>query len=116
MKHCNKFIAITLTLSLMAVLLSGCQFHASFGIGNFITGESYPNAANYQTGAFTYRPDEVTSIEIYWRSGEVEVIESDSAELSARESGGELPEDSAMHYLLEDGTLRIRCNGPGTSQ
>ena len=94
--------------SLVAVLLSGCQFHASFGIGSFITGESYPNAANYQTGAFTYHTDEVTSLEIYWRSGEVEVIESDSAELSARESGGELPEDSAMHYLLEDGTLRIR--------
>ena len=108
MKHCNKFIAISLTLSLMAILLSGCQFHASFGIGNFITGESYPNAANYQTGAFTYQADEVISIEIYWRSGEVEVIESDSAELIARESGGELSEDSAMHYLLEDGTLRIR--------
>lgn len=100
MKHHKKWIAMPLALTLTAALLSGCGFHTSFGIGNFITGESYSNAASYETGAFTYRADEVTSIEIYWRSGEVEVIESDSAELSVCESGGELPEETAMHYIL----------------
>ena len=44
----------------------------------------------------------------YWRSGEIGIAESDSDELIVRESGGELPKDTAMHYLLEDGTLRIR--------
>lgn len=108
MKTCNKLFIMLLALSLTAVLLSGCEFHATFGIGNYVTGESYPNAEAYQTGAFTYEADTVKSVEIYWRSGEVEIVESDSAELSVRESGGELPEDTAMHYLLEDGTLRIR--------
>ena len=73
-----------------------------------IHGRLYPNATSYQTGAFTCRADEVTAVEIYWRSGEVEIVESDEDELSVRESGGELPEETAMHYLLEDGTLRIR--------
>lgn len=107
-KTCNKLIAMFLVLSLSAVLLSGCGFHASFGIGNYVTGESYPNSEDYQTGAFTYEAETVKYIEIYWRSGEVEIIESESAELSARESGGELPEEIAMHYLLEDGALKIR--------
>ncbi|MGN1003012.1 MAG: DUF4097 family beta strand repeat-containing protein [Oscillospiraceae bacterium] len=100
--------ALLLSLSLAAVLLAGCQFHASVGIGDFVTGEDYPRAASYQTGAFTYGADEVTAVEIYWHSGEVEIIESDEDELSVRESGGELPEETAMHHLLEDGTLRIR--------
>ncbi|MDD5917713.1 MAG: DUF4097 family beta strand repeat-containing protein [bacterium] len=108
MKTCNKLIALLLMLTLAAILFSGCELHISFGIGGYVTGESYSNAEAYQTGAFTYEADEVKSIEIYWRSGEVELIESDEAELSARESGGELPEEAAMHYLLEDGTLRIR--------
>ena len=108
MKTCNKLITLLLVLTLAAILLSGCELHISFGIGGYVTGESYSNAEAYQTGAFTYEADEVKSIEIYWRSGEVELIESDEAELSARESGGELPEEAAMHYLLEDGTLRIR--------
>ena len=51
----------------------------------------------------------------YWRSDEIGIAESDSAELSVRESGGELPKDTAMHYLLEDGTLRIRFCESGAS-
>lgn len=108
MKHCNEFIVILLMFSFVAILLSGCGFNSSFGIGNFITEEDYPNAKAYQIGAFTYEADKVKCVEIYWRSGEVDIIESDSAEISVRESGGQLPEDTAMHYLLEDGTLRIR--------
>lgn len=50
----------------------------------------------------------MTAVEIYWRSGEVEITESEDDELTVRESGGELAEDTAMHYLLKDGTLRIR--------
>ena len=104
----KKALILLLALVLTAAVMSGCEFHASFGIGSFITEESYPNAASYQTGSFTYRAGEVTAVEIYWRCGEVEIIESDGDELSVHESGGELPEDIAMHYLLEDGTLRIR--------
>ena len=107
MKHRKKLTAILLTFSL-AALLSGCRFQTSFGIGSFVSGDSYPNADSYQTGAFTYRADEITAAEIYWRCGEVEIIESDADKLRVFESGGELPEDTAMHYLLEDGTLRIR--------
>lgn len=108
MKTCKKLLAMLAALALTAGMLSGCGLRPSFGIGSFVTGESYPNGAAYQTGAFTYQAEDVQSVEIYWRCGRVELVESDKAELSVRESGGELPEDAAMHYLLEDGTLKIR--------
>lgn len=108
MKTCKKILAMLAALAVTAGMLSGCGFRLSFGIGSFVTGESYPNGAAYQTGAFTYQAEDVQSVEIYWRSGRVELVESDKAQLSVRESGGELPEDAAMHYLLEDGTLKIR--------
>lgn len=47
MKNYRKSTAALLTGSLMAVLLSGCTFQASFGIGDFVTGERYPDAASY---------------------------------------------------------------------
>lgn len=73
-----------------------------------LTGETYPNAEKYQTGAFTYNVADIKAVEVYWRSGEVEITESGDSELHVKESGGELSEDIAMHYLLDDGVLRIR--------
>lgn len=105
-----------LLLCVCAVLLpSGCRVHISVGTNDNLTGESYPDAEKYQTGAFTYHADEIKAVEVYWRSGEVEITESDSAELSVKESGGELPEDTAMHYLLDEGVLRIRFCASGAS-
>ncbi len=91
-----------------AVLLIGCRIDISAATNDTLTGEEYPGAEQYQTGSFTYNADEIKAVEVYWRSGEVEITESDAAELRAGESGGELPEDAAMHWLLEDGVLRIR--------
>ena len=63
--------------------------------------------------SFTYLANEIKAVEVYWRSGEVEIIESDNAELSAKESGNELQEDTAMHYFLDDGVLRSRFCASG---
>jgi DUF4097 and DUF4098 domain-containing protein YvlB len=89
-------------------MLSGCQVHISVGTNDNLTGEDYPNAEKYQTGAFSYNAGDIKTVEVYWRSGEVEITESDNAKLHVRESGGELPEDTAMHYFPDDGVLRIR--------
>lgn len=99
---------VALLLCVFAVLLTGCQVHISVGTKDTLTGESYTDAEKYQTGAFTYLANEIKAVEVYWRSGKVEIIESDNAELSVQESGSELPENTAMHYFLDDGVLRIR--------
>lgn len=97
-----------LVCSLAVAMLSGCRVNISIGTTDTLTGETYPNAEEYQTGAFIYNAADVKAVEVYWRSGEVEITESGNSELHVKESGGELPEDTAMHYLLDDGVLRIR--------
>ena len=108
MKTCGRIIAVLFLLSMAAVLLSGCQYQPLLELGSLIAGESYPDAESYKTGAFSYHADEVTAVEVYWSTGAVELIESDSPELSVRESGVVLPEEAAMHSFLEDGILKIR--------
>lgn len=102
-----------LLCTLMAMGLSGCRVNISLGTSDYLTGEEYPDASKYQAGAFTYRAEEITAVEIYWRSGEVEIIESDSPELSVSESGGNLPENTAMHCFLDGSVLRIRFCASG---
>lgn len=113
MKSSHRKILLLLTLILALALLTGCRFSSALGPGSWITGESYPHAEAYRTGSFSCSADAVTAVEIDWRSGAVEIIESDRAELSVRESGSGLPEDAAMHYSLENGTLRIRFCASG---
>ena len=108
MKTNHPKLIILLALVLASALLTGCRFPSALGAGGWITGESDPHAEGYQTGSFAYCADAVTAVEIDWRSGAVEIVESDRAELRVRESGSGLPAASAMHYMLEDGTLRIR--------
>lgn len=109
----RKGITALLVCVLAAILLFGCQVNISVGTNDYLTGEEYPNAKRYQTGEFTYNADEITAVEVYWRSGRVELLESDAPELYVRESGEELTEDAAMHCLLEDGILRIRFCASG---
>lgn len=105
--------AVLLLCAFTVILLSGCRVNISIGTNDKLTGESYPDAEKYQAGTFVYHADEIREVEVYWRSGEVDIIESDSAELSVRESGSELPEDAAMHCYLDDGVLRIRFCASG---
>ena len=38
--------------------------------------------------AHLHNADEIKAVEVYWRSGEVEITESESPKLSVKESGG----------------------------
>lgn len=104
----KKGIALLLLLA-AAVLLAGCRFTLS---ADLLTGETYPDSDRYRSGAFSYRADEVTAVEVYWRSGEIEIMESDAAELTVSESGS-LSETAALHSYLENGVLRIRFCASG---
>ena len=108
----KKALLLALLCGLTAALLSGCG-----GVlpenDTFFTGEAYPDAEKYQPGAFSYSAAGIKAVEVYWRSGEVEIIESESAVLRAEESGGSLPQSAALHSLLEDGVLKIRFCASG---
>ncbi len=110
----KKLLIPLLFVVLLGTLLSGCSIpKASVGVGDSITGEVYPNADQYKTGAFTYLADTISEIEVYWRSGEVEIIESDHPSLSVSESGEELDTLSAMHSMQNGGVLKIQFCASG---
>ncbi len=108
----KKIVALFLCAAVLASLC-GCRINISAGVDSRFTGDEYPDAEKYRTGAFTYRADEVSAIEVYWRSGRVEITEAEYSEFSVKESGEDLPESVAMHWLLEDGVLRIRFCASG---
>ncbi len=107
MKIIIRIISFLLVVSLIGTALWGCEFHSPFDSYDYMTGEVYQNSGSYLTGSFTYTAEEIKSVEIHWRSGEVNLTESDSEELSVTESDAELPEESAMHYLIDNGVLKI---------
>ena len=39
--------------------------------------ETYENAESYQTGDFSGNADEVQTLAVYWRSGEIKITESE---------------------------------------
>ena len=98
-------LSVFLLCALAVIVLSGCRINISLGGDGFFTGEEYPNAEKYQMGEATYSAEDVTAVEVYWRSGQVEINEREDGQLTAKESGGQLSEDKAMHWLLEDGVL-----------
>ena len=107
------FFSAMLLCTLAVSVLSGCSVNISLGIDSSLTGEKYPDSEKYRTGGFTYTADGIKSVEVYWRSGEVEITELECPELSVRESGGELSDDTAMHHLLDSGVLKIRFCASG---
>ena len=94
MKSRKRILAILPMIFLVAVLLSGCRLNISICIDDYLTG------------AFTYEADKMERIEIYWRSGEVEIVESDSAELSVRESGTVFAYTASSADFIQRGLLR----------
>lgn len=85
----SPLISAVLPLCVLAAMLAGCRVNISVGSNSYITGENYPDARKYKTGTFTYAADEVKAVEVYWRSGEIALIESGASKLSVSESGGE---------------------------
>ena len=94
----KKVIIGLLLCSLAIMMLSGCQANISIGTNDTLTGETYPNAEKYQTGAFTYTAADIKAVEIYWRSRKVEITESDNIEFYVKESSDKLLTDRSYDY------------------
>lgn len=102
MRNYKSFIIVTLIFALAILTLSACSFSHSLE-----RCTNYPDSEKYSIGDFTYSASEVRSVEIDWLFGAVKIEESESDELSVAESGEELSDEESLHYLLEDGVLKI---------
>lgn len=74
-------------LSLM-LCLTGCSMEGvPFANWDLYHSETYENAESYQTGDFSGNADEVQTLAVYWRSGEIKITESEGDSIEIRESG-----------------------------
>lgn len=110
----NKVNILLSVLIVTAFFVSGCDINGVYlGIGNFVTVEDYENAEEFKTGDVNCDADSVKSVEIYWRSGQVEIQENDEPYVTVTESGKSLKENEQLHYYLKDGLLEIRFAASG---
>ena len=72
-----------------------------------IFGVAYPDADKYTAGGFSYNAADLSALEINWRFGQVELVESASDTLRVSESG-QLDDEMAVHWMMDNGTLRIQ--------
>jgi DUF4097 and DUF4098 domain-containing protein YvlB len=99
-----KKITAILLIFLSLFCLSACRvgdikvnFYAPYwAFWNFSKGSS-----------FTYNASDIKKVDITWVGGEIEIVSSDSAELSVSENSEGLDDDAKMHYYIKDGKLTI---------
>lgn len=102
----KKLIACLLGGLLCAGLL-GCM--TINGVSSF---HQYPEAEKYSVGNFSYAAGDITRVEVDWVAGSMQIKQSDKATLQVEETG-ELTPEQQLHYLLEDGVLKIQYCASG---
>lgn len=102
----KKTVACLLACVLCAGLL-GCV--TIQGVSSF---NQYEDAEKYSVGNFSYTAEGVTRVEVDWVAGNIHIQQSDKATLQVEETG-ELTEEQQLHYLLEDGVLKIQYCASG---
>ena len=102
----NKSTSLALTLTLFALLLSGCGIHSLPFPGMSTFHYEYPEKYTVGGAAFT---DRVEKVEIHWLSGSVTVTGHKGNEIRFSEKANRnLTNDLSMHYWLDGSTLRIQ--------
>ena len=96
------FLSVLLSVS-VAIGLGAC------GCTNDVSDmRRYADGDRYCVGNFTYSASEVQSVEIDWEDGRIEIEQSVAPELSVMEENPIDEEKKLVHYLLENGVLKIR--------
>ena len=92
----KRIASLTMAFAMLAFLMLGAGA-CSCGVSYYGT---YADADKYSTGNFNYEAGMVTSVEINWVDGSIELIQSDASTLSVSESGGTLDAEEQMHYYI----------------
>lgn len=108
----HSIIAVVLTIVLVWALGSNVSCGGSFSFlprgCNVISlgGYTYDNADKYSVGEFTL-DEEITSLDIDWIAGQVDLVVTDEANVSAKETGAD-DEAEKLRYRVVDGKLMIK--------
>ncbi|MCM1367789.1 MAG: DUF4097 domain-containing protein [Roseburia sp.] len=78
--------------------------------GCSLNSYTYSRAGDYSVGASEFSAADISSIDIDWVSGEVNVVYADVENIAIAESAtrGDITSDFTMRYLAENGELKIK--------
>lgn len=102
-----KKFYICLLACMLAAGMTGCVL-----TGNTPSMNRYNEAEKYASGNFSYAAEGVIRVEADWAAGNITVVQSEDGTLKVEETG-ELTEEQRLHWLLEDGVLKIQYCAPG---
>lgn len=92
---------ITVVLSAFCFCLPACEKTS----GKYMR---YEDKNLYTAGNAEFSATLLTEVEIDWLGGDIEIEQSADNTLRATEDGDGLAENAKMHYLLDDGVLKIK--------
>lgn len=98
----RKTVAIILALACAFCLASCGELHI-----NGVSVYGVYDAWNYSIGNFSYSAEEVSSVEINWIGGEINIIPAEAGTLFAAENSEALEEGAKMRYRIKEGKLTI---------
>ena len=99
---------------LSAILCAGMVSVGGYACTNDVSDmRRYSDGDRYCVGNFTYAASEITSVDIAWEGGSIEIEQCDSPELSVSEDTPDEKAENRLHYFLEDGELKIRYCASG---
>lgn len=102
-----KKFYICLLACILAAGMTGCAVTV-----NHTSVNRYEDAEKYTSGNFSYAAQGITRVEADWVAGNITVVQSGEDTLTVTETG-DLTEEQRLHWLLEDGVLKIQYCASG---
>ncbi len=97
-------VIVLLIVAAVVMVNGGWGFSTGAGIGSVY---KYSDSSSYSIGDFSANADEISSIDIEWISGSVNISEYDGDDIEVTEDGFE-DEDTKLRYRIKNGKLYIR--------
>ena len=100
----SAVIVFLIAAAVIVMVNGGWGFSTGAGIGSVY---KYSDSSSYSIGDFSANADEISSIDIEWISGSVNISEYDGDGITVSEDGFD-DEDTKLRYRIKNGKLSIR--------
>lgn len=100
----SAVIVFLIAAAVVVMVNGGWGFSTGAGIGSVY---KYSDSSSYSIGDFSANADEISSIDIEWISGSVNISEYDGDGITVSEDGFD-DEDTKLRYRIKNGKLSIR--------
>ena len=97
---------VLILVMILPIFLAGCNFEFIADIPLKMSQPTYENANEYLIGSQTY--NEVSSINIYWIAGDINIVQDENATEVTLVEENELENSKKVHSFFNEGVLEIK--------